>query len=153
MRLRGEHRPDREGRAWSQTSVIIIEDLHWLDEASQDFLETWIAAVEGTRVLMVLTFRPEWSLPSRPASYLQLALSELGLAEVSQVIRDLIGDGPELDRVVAHVAERFRWQSVFRGKSWSSRWRRAASSWESEAAIGWRRPAGKIRPCRRASRR
>jgi predicted ATPase len=43
---------------WSQTSVIIIEDLHWLDEASQDFLETWIAAVEGTRVLMVLTFRP-----------------------------------------------------------------------------------------------
>jgi class 3 adenylate cyclase/tetratricopeptide (TPR) repeat protein len=92
--------------AWSQTSVIIIEDLHWLDEASQDFLETWIAAVEGTRVLMVLTFRPEWSLPSRPASYLQLALPELGLAEVSQVIRDLIGDGPELDRVVAHVAER-----------------------------------------------
>src|SRR5712671_5559642 len=92
--------------AWSQTSVIIIEDLHWLDEASQDFLETWIAAVEGTRVLMVLTFRPEWSLPSRPVSYLQLALPELGLSEVSQVIRDLIGDGPGLDPVVAHVAER-----------------------------------------------
>jgi adenylate cyclase len=92
--------------AWSQTSVIIIEDLHWLDEASQDFLETWIAAVEGTRVLMVLTFRPEWSLPSRPASYLQLALPELGPGEVSQVIRDLLGDDPGLDQVVAHVAER-----------------------------------------------
>lgn len=92
--------------AWSQTSVIIIEDLHWLDEASQDFLETWIAAVEGTRVLMVLTFRPEWSLPARPASYLQLALPELGLSEVSQVIRDLLGDGAGLDQVVAHVAER-----------------------------------------------
>jgi adenylate cyclase len=92
--------------AWSQTSVIIIEDLHWLDEASQDFLETWMAAVEGTRVLMVLTFRPEWSLLSRPASYLQLALPELGVGEVSQVIRDLIGDDPELDQVVAHVAER-----------------------------------------------
>lgn len=92
--------------AWSQTSVIIIEDLHWLDEASQDFLETWIAAVEGTRVLMVLTFRPEWSLPSRPATYLQLALPELGLSEVSQVIRDLLGDDPGLDQVVAHVAER-----------------------------------------------
>jgi class 3 adenylate cyclase/tetratricopeptide (TPR) repeat protein len=92
--------------AWSQTSVIIIEDLHWLDEASQDFLETWMAAVEGTSVLMVLTFRPDWSPPSRPASYLQLALPELGLGEVGQVIRDLIGDGPELDQVVAHVAER-----------------------------------------------
>jgi adenylate cyclase len=92
--------------AWSQTSVIIIEDLHWLDEASLDFLETWIAAVEGTRVLMVLTFRPDWSLPSRPASFLQLALPELGLSEVSQVIRDLLGDGPRLDQVGAHVAER-----------------------------------------------
>ncbi len=105
MRLR-----DSIGRivkaAWSQTSVIIIEDLHWLDEASQDFLETWMAAVEGTRVLMVLTFRPDWSLPSRPASYRELALPELGLGEVGQVICDLIGDGAGLDQVVAHVAER-----------------------------------------------
>jgi class 3 adenylate cyclase/tetratricopeptide (TPR) repeat protein len=92
--------------AWSQTSVIIIEDLHWLDEASQDFLETWMAAVEGTSVLMVLTFRPDWSPPSRPAWYRELALPELGLGEVGQVIRDLIGDGPGLDQVVAHVAER-----------------------------------------------
>ena len=92
--------------AWSQTSVIIIEDLHWLDEASQDFLETWMAAVEGTSVLMVLTFRPDWSPPSRPAWYRELALPELGLGEVGLVIRDLIGDGPGLDQVVAHVAER-----------------------------------------------
>jgi class 3 adenylate cyclase/tetratricopeptide (TPR) repeat protein len=92
--------------AWSQTSVIIIEDLHWLDEASHDFLETWMEAVEGTHVLMVLTFRPDWSLPSRPAWYRELALPELGLGEVGQVICDLIGDGPGLEQVVAHVAER-----------------------------------------------
>ena len=92
--------------AWSQTSVIIIEDLHWLDEASQDFLETWMAAVEGTRVLMVLTFRPDWSPPSRPAWYRELALPELGLGEVGQVIRDLIGEGAGLDHVVTHIAER-----------------------------------------------
>jgi adenylate cyclase len=89
-----------------QTSVFIIEDLHWLDEASEDFLETWMAAVEGTRILMVLTFRPDWSPPFRPASYRELALAELGLGEVGQVIRDLIGDGPGLDQVVAHIAER-----------------------------------------------
>lgn len=92
--------------AWSQTSVIIIEDLHWLDEASQDFLETWMAAVEGTKVLMVLTFRPDWSPPSRPPSYRELALPELGRGEVGQLIGDLIGDGAGLDQVVAHIAER-----------------------------------------------
>lgn len=105
MRLR-----DSLGRivkaAGLQTSVFIMEDLHWLDEASQEFLEAWMAAVEDTGVLMVLTFRPGWSPPSRPAWYRELALPELGLDEVGRVIGDLIGDGAGLDRVVAHVAER-----------------------------------------------
>ena len=92
--------------AGSQASVIIVEDLHWLDEASQEFLETWMAAVEGTSILMVLTFRPDWSLPSRPAWYRELALPELSLREIGQVICDLIGDGAGLEQVVAHVAER-----------------------------------------------
>jgi hypothetical protein len=56
--------------------------------------------------LMVLTFRPDWVLPARPALYRELALPELGLGEVGQVICDLIGDGAGLDQVVAHVAER-----------------------------------------------
>jgi class 3 adenylate cyclase/tetratricopeptide (TPR) repeat protein len=105
MRLR-----DSLGRivkaAGLQTSVFIIEDLHWLDEASQEFLEAWMAAVEGTGILMVLTFRSGWSPPSRPAWYRELALAELGLDQVGQVIGDLIGDGAGLDQVVAHVAER-----------------------------------------------
>src|SRR5258707_4102169 len=65
-----------------------------------------MGALEGTSVLMVLTFRHDWSPPSRPAWYRELALPELGLGEVGQVICDLIGDGPGLGQVVAHVAER-----------------------------------------------
>src|SRR6202042_1684326 len=90
-----------------QTSVLIVEDLHWLDEASQEFLETWMAAAEGTGVLMVLTFRPGWAPPPPvPAWYRELALPERGQDEVGQVIGDLIGDSSGLDLVVAHVAER-----------------------------------------------
>jgi adenylate cyclase len=92
--------------AAAQTSVIIIEDLHWLDEASLDILETWMAAVEGTKALMVLTFRSDWSLPSWPPWCRELELGELSRAEVGQVIRDLIGHAPALDQVVAHVTER-----------------------------------------------
>ena len=90
-----------------QPSVIIVEDLHWLDGASLEFLQTWMAAVEGTSVLMVLTFRPEWSPPAPvPAWYRDLPLTELGQDEIGQVIGDLIGDGPGLDQVAADVAER-----------------------------------------------
>jgi class 3 adenylate cyclase/tetratricopeptide (TPR) repeat protein len=90
-----------------QTSVIIIEDLHWLDEASQEFLDTWMAAVEGTSALMVLTFRPGWSPPPSVSGwYRELALPELGKNEMEQVIGDLIGNESGLDHVVEHVAER-----------------------------------------------
>jgi class 3 adenylate cyclase len=92
--------------AGRRPSVMIVEDLHWLDEASQEFLEIWMAAVEGTSVLMVLTFRPGWSPASWPSWYRELALPELGQDEVGQVIGDLIGDDAELDPVIAHVAGR-----------------------------------------------
>ena len=111
-----------------------------------------MAAVEGTRVLMVLTFRPDWSPPSRPAWYRELALPELGLGEVGQVICDLIGDGAGLDQVVAHVAERSDGNPFFAEEL-------ILSLAQSGVLVGergryrWRRPVGKTRPCRRPSRR
>jgi adenylate cyclase len=90
-----------------EISLFIVEDLHWLDEASQEFLEIWMTAVEGTSILMVLTFRPDWSPPPPvPVWYRQMALSELGRDEVGEVVGDLIGGGDGLDQVVANVAER-----------------------------------------------
>jgi class 3 adenylate cyclase/tetratricopeptide (TPR) repeat protein len=89
-----------------QTSVFILEDTHWLDEASHEFLQAWMESVEGTGVLLVLTFRPGWSPPNMPASHRELALTELGAEDVAQVIGDLIGDDPEFEEMIAHVAER-----------------------------------------------
>ncbi len=93
--------------AGRRTSVIIVEDLHWLDEASRDFLETFIEAVDGTKILVVLTFRPTWSPPwPQPARYRELAVAELGHSDVRQVIQDLIGPADGLEHVTDHVAER-----------------------------------------------
>lgn len=96
-----------------EMSVIIIEDLHWLDDASLEFLETWMEAVAGTSVLMLLTYRPGWSPPSTTTLYHELALPELGQDDVTQLIGDLIGAGPQLHQVTAHVAERSRGNPFF----------------------------------------
>ena len=42
-------------------SVIIFEDLHWLDEPSNDFLQAMVEAVDGTSIVMVLNYRAPWS--------------------------------------------------------------------------------------------
>ncbi|WP_249351760.1 ATP-binding protein, partial [Corallococcus exiguus] len=41
--------------------VILFEDLHWLDEASEGFVETICTAISGTQVLLIVNYRPNYS--------------------------------------------------------------------------------------------
>jgi class 3 adenylate cyclase len=43
-----------------QLSVTVFEDLHWLDPATELFLANHVEAIQGTRGLTVLNFRPEY---------------------------------------------------------------------------------------------
>lgn len=48
-----------ETRAAGRPAVVIVEDVHWLDDASGEFLQALVAAVAGTGTLLVATYRPE----------------------------------------------------------------------------------------------
>jgi class 3 adenylate cyclase len=47
-------------RSAREVGVILFEDLHWIDGASEPFLESLVEAVSGTRTLLVTNFRPEY---------------------------------------------------------------------------------------------
>src|SRR5262249_58183393 len=47
-------------RSRREPSLLLFEDLHWIDDGSAPFLETLVDAVPGTRTLLVLTFRPDY---------------------------------------------------------------------------------------------
>jgi adenylate cyclase len=87
--------------------VTCIEDLHWLDAASERFLDHWVDALPGSRRLLVVSFRPgfraEWM--SRP-HYLQLPLAALRPAEVAELLSDLLGNDPSTAGLAASLSER-----------------------------------------------
>jgi len=88
-------------------SVIIVEDLHWLDEASEDFVATLVDAVADTRTMLVLTFRPSYAASWMKCSYYQqISLADLTPTETDELVRELIGDRSELHDVRHRVAER-----------------------------------------------
>ena len=91
--------------AGRHTSVIIFEDLHWLDDLSQDFLTAIAEAVEGTRIVMVVNYRPTWSPRWEMEHFSELALTELDSRDLHQLVRDLIGDGPDLAKIVTDIAQ------------------------------------------------
>jgi class 3 adenylate cyclase len=81
-----------------EPNVLVCEDLHWLDPATEVFLANHVEALQGTRNLTVLNFRPEYHAPWMSRSYYrQIALAPLGPEAIEEMLADLLGSDPSLD--------------------------------------------------------
>jgi class 3 adenylate cyclase len=64
------------------------EDLHWLDPSSLEVLTLILDQAPTARLLVLLTFRPEFIPPWRPHSHIaQLTLNRLGEQQVREMVR------------------------------------------------------------------
>src|SRR6266567_281049 len=52
-----------------QPQILVIEDLHWIDSASEEFLVTLMDSVPALRLLLVFTYRPGYTSPFGERSY------------------------------------------------------------------------------------
>ncbi len=87
--------------------VTIVEDLHWIDEASEGLLGELLGSVDGTQTLAIVNFRPEYEAPwSGPPDYRQISLEPLGPANTQELLRDLAGEDPSLDGLGELIHER-----------------------------------------------
>ena len=90
-----------------RSTVTMIEDLHWLDPASAQFLEQMVVARADTSSLLLLNFRPEfraeWMQNSR---YRQIPLAPLGRDAVGELLADLLGDDSSLAALTAPIQAR-----------------------------------------------
>lgn len=87
-------------QAPQQAKIYAWEDLHWADPSTLELLTLFLNQVPTTRLLTVLTFRPEFTPPWGSHSYLsQLTLSRLGRSHV-EVMVEKITDGKALPREI-----------------------------------------------------
>jgi class 3 adenylate cyclase/tetratricopeptide (TPR) repeat protein len=92
-------------QAERQAIVLLWEDLHWADPSSLEFLSLLIDQIPTTKLLLVLTFRPEFTPPWRPRSHLShLVLNRLGKKQVEAMI-EKVAEG---DALPAEVVEQIR---------------------------------------------
>jgi class 3 adenylate cyclase/tetratricopeptide (TPR) repeat protein len=89
------------------TSVIVFEDLHWLDEASEEFLAALVETVPDTHIALVVNFRPAYEAPwMRAAHYQQIDLVELTPSDTGHLVAELLGPAPDLLPLRQQIAER-----------------------------------------------
>jgi class 3 adenylate cyclase len=55
--------------AQTRPQVIVFEDLHWIDQTTEEFLRLFLDSVPAANILMLLTYRPEYSYPLGQRSY------------------------------------------------------------------------------------
>lgn len=94
-------------RSAKEPTVLLVDDVHWIDEESNAFLEQLVEAVGWTRTLLLLNFRPEYSAAwMRVSYYQQVPLAPLGGDATEALLNELLGDDPSLSAVAALIRER-----------------------------------------------
>jgi class 3 adenylate cyclase/tetratricopeptide (TPR) repeat protein len=81
----------------NQPLMVIFEDLHWIDEATQEFLNLLADSLGTAKILLLVNYRPEYSHQwNGKTYYTQLRLDPLGRESANEMLSALLGDGKEL---------------------------------------------------------
>jgi class 3 adenylate cyclase/tetratricopeptide (TPR) repeat protein len=86
--------------------VLVIEDLHWIDEGSQAMLNGLVEGVSGTPTLVLVNYRPEYEPAWAGPQFETIPLQPLDRSDTAKLLRDLAGQDPSLDGIDEPIHER-----------------------------------------------
>jgi class 3 adenylate cyclase/tetratricopeptide (TPR) repeat protein len=94
-------------RSRREPAVLLFEDLHWIDPATQAFIEALADGAEDHRTLMIVNYRPEYRAGWTHRSYFQqIALRPLGQEGIDEMLGEWLGCDPSLQAVRERIAAR-----------------------------------------------
>jgi hypothetical protein len=88
-----------------QPLVLVFEDLHWVDSETQSFLDSLVESLPTARVLLLVSYRPEYSHGwGRKTYYLQLRLDPLPPESADELLDALLGPDASLQPLKTRLA-------------------------------------------------
>jgi class 3 adenylate cyclase/tetratricopeptide (TPR) repeat protein len=93
--------------------VMVVDNIHWADDSSLEFLEQLTRAVGGRRALLVLSARPGFAAPWLDGRVETIALGGLTPSDVRGMIRTLTGAPHAADDLVALLIEKSEGNPLF----------------------------------------
>src|SRR6202789_2008703 len=98
----------------NQPLMVIFEDLHWIDEETQAFLNLLADSIANARIVLLVNYRPEYSHQwNSKTYYTQLRLDPLGQESADEMLTALVGDGAEMRPLKRLIIERTRGNPFF----------------------------------------
>jgi class 3 adenylate cyclase/tetratricopeptide (TPR) repeat protein len=91
----------------NQPLMLIFEDLHWIDQQTQELLNLLADSIGTARILLLVNYRPEYSHQwNSKTYYTQLRLDPLGKESAGEMLSGLLGDGVEVAPLKRVIIER-----------------------------------------------
>lgn len=97
----------RAVRAHAERTVIVLEDLHWIDGPSDDVIAAFIAAMSPANALFVMTYRPEFDGTLHHNAAETIVLRALEPPAALRAVCQILGTDPsvaQLGQRIAHAA-------------------------------------------------
>jgi class 3 adenylate cyclase len=91
----------------NQPLIVIFEDLHWIDEATQELLNLLSDSIGTAKMLLLVNYRPEYSHQwGSKTYYTQLRLDPLGSESAEEMLAALLGEEAELALLKRFIVEK-----------------------------------------------
>ena len=91
----------------NQPLMVTFEDLHWIDEETQGFLNLVADSIGTAKILLLVNYRPEYSHQwGSKTYYTQLRLDPLGKESADEMLSALLGDNPHLAALKKLIIEK-----------------------------------------------
>jgi predicted ATPase/class 3 adenylate cyclase len=91
----------------NQPLIVIFEDLHWIDEETQGFLNLLADSIGTAKILLLVNYRPEYRHEwGSKTYYSQLRLDPLGKESAEEMLTALVGDAAEVRPLKRLIVER-----------------------------------------------
>jgi class 3 adenylate cyclase/tetratricopeptide (TPR) repeat protein len=101
---------------WGPTmTVLILEDLHWVDAGSASLIEAFIETLPGkTQRLVVINSRPEYAASwMKGERYEQISLSPLGQTDADALVGRLLGSDASVASLLPLIGHRTQGNPLF----------------------------------------
>jgi tetratricopeptide (TPR) repeat protein len=91
----------------NQPLLVVFEDLHWIDEQTQGFLNLLADSIGTAKILLLVNYRPEYSHQwNSKTCYTQLRLDPLGIESAGEMLAALLGSSEELAALKRMIVEK-----------------------------------------------
>ena len=91
----------------NQPLMVTFEDLHWIDEQTQELLNLLADSIGTAKFLLLVSYRPEYSHKwNSKTYYTQVRLDPLGKESAEEMLSALLGDGKDLVPLKRLIIER-----------------------------------------------